>query len=189
MNNEVVSSPFIGKKVKLRPFEKEDVDMIMKNWNRYETRRYLANVIPMSRSMEEEWIQQITQEQKLGKSYVFAIERLSDGELLGGCGLHNLSSTHKNAILGIVIYDPKNWNKGYGTETMRMLLNIGFNFLNLHRIELQVLEFNQRAIKVYEKVGFKTVGRRREAIFLEGKYVDSIIMDILKEEFDKTDNQ
>ena len=189
MERENLPSPFVGSKIKLRAVEKDDVEAILKHWNTYQTRRFLVNVMPMSRRMEEEWIEQVTANQKMGKEYVFVIERLSDGELLGTCGLHSISWIHRNAVLGIAIYNPANWNKGYGTETMQMLLNIGFNFLNLHRIELEVLENNPRAISVYKKVGFKEVGRRREAVYLEGTYIDSITMDILRNEYRNIKNE
>jgi len=66
---------------------------------------------------------------------------------------------------------------------MECLLKFGFNILNLHRIELWVMEYNERAIHVYLKVGFKEVGRKREAHYLQGVYHNIVVMDILEEEF------
>ncbi len=64
-----------------------------------------------------------------------------------------------------------------------MLLDYGFNYLNLNNIMLTVKSFNERAINCYQKVGFKEIGRRRKSYFLNGKYYDDIYMDILAEEF------
>ncbi len=64
-----------------------------------------------------------------------------------------------------------------------MLLDYGFNYLNLHEIQLDVMSFNERAIRCYEKAGFKQYGRRRESEYVNGKYYDRISMDILKSEF------
>ena len=58
-------------------------------------------------------------------------------------------------------------------------MDFGFNYLNLNEINLDVMEFNKRAIKCYEKVGFKEYGRRRKCVYLNGKYYDKISMDIL----------
>ncbi|MFX0099236.1 MAG: GNAT family N-acetyltransferase, partial [Candidatus Hodarchaeota archaeon] len=62
-------------------------------------------------------------------------------------------------------------------------LKFCFNILNLNRVELGVYEFNTRAIHVYEKVGFKHIGKKRDDIFFEGKYYDHLMMDILQEEY------
>ena len=96
------------------------------------------------------------------------------------CRLYNINRT---ATLGIFIGDNKERNKGYGKETIKLLLDFGFNYLNLNEINLDVMEFNKRAIKCYEKVGFKEYGRRRKCIYLNGNYYDKVSMDILKSEF------
>ena len=68
---------------------------------------------------------------------------------------------------------------------MRVLLDIGFKYLNLNRIELFVFDFNIRGVKTYLKVGFKEVGKKRQAFYSNGKYNDMIIMDILREDWEK----
>ena len=75
-------------------------------------------------------------------------------------------------------------NKGYGAEVLNLLLDYGFNYLNMNNIMLNVKSFNERAIACYKKVGFKEYGRRREAYFLNGKYYDHVFMDILAREFE-----
>lgn len=96
-----------------------------------------------------------------------------------------MSINYKNRTgeVGIFIGDESNRNNGYGTEVLRLLLDYGFNYLNLNNIMLKVKSFNKRAIKCYEKVGFKEFGRRRESYFLNGKYYDDVHMDILASEF------
>jgi RimJ/RimL family protein N-acetyltransferase len=66
---------------------------------------------------------------------------------------------------------------------MRVLLDFGFNYINLHRIQLRVYDFNVRAIKTYQKIGFTEVGKFREASYIDGKYIDVIFMDILQKEW------
>lgn len=73
-----------------------------------------------------------------------------------------------------------NRNKGYGAEVLDLLLDYGFNYLNLNNIMLNVKSFNERAIACYKKVGFKEFGRRRESYFLNGKYYDDIQFELLK---------
>ena len=74
-------------------------------------------------------------------------------------------------------------NNGYGTEAIRLILEFGFKYLNLKNIKLDLMEFNERALKCYTKCGFKEYGRRRKCRFIDGMYYDAIEMDILDEEF------
>jgi len=178
-------SPFIGKKIILRALEKSDVDDIMKYWNVYESRVGLGSVIPMSSMMEEDFIKHSHEGAIKQKEYIFAIVNKETEEFLGTCGLGDFIWTSRSGVLGISIHNPDNHNKGYGTDAMDCLLRFGFNVLNLHRIELWVMEYNKRAIHIYEKLGFKEVGRKREAHYLQGKYHNIVVMDILKREFDK----
>jgi RimJ/RimL family protein N-acetyltransferase len=85
--------------------------------------------------------------------------------------------------LGIFIGDKRYWNKGYGTEVMRLLLRHGFSTLNLNRVFLRVFETNPRAIRSYEKAGFVFEGRMRQAEFIDGKYCDVILMSVLRSEW------
>jgi RimJ/RimL family protein N-acetyltransferase len=176
-------SPYIGEKVKIRALEKDDLDSIMEHWNTYESRIGLGLLVPMSSMMEADFIESVHNRAKTGKAYIFAIEDVKTGEFLGTCGIESINSVSRSAELGIAIHNPVNHSKGYGTDTMRCLLKFGFNILNLHRIELWVMEYNERAIHVYKKVGFKDVGRKREAHFLQGVYHNIVVMDILEEEF------
>ncbi len=85
--------------------------------------------------------------------------------------------------MGIVIGEKTYWNKGYGTEVIGLLLRHGFTTLNLHRIYLRVFQNNKRAIRAYEKAGFIHEGRQRQAEFQDGKYLDVILMSVLKDEW------
>ncbi|MHA1223616.1 MAG: GNAT family N-acetyltransferase [Candidatus Heimdallarchaeaceae archaeon] len=185
MDVSKLTSPFKGEKVQLRALEMEDLEKILEHWNTFETRIFLNTVIPMSRMMEKEFINHAHESAKKGTAYIFAIENLETKEFLGTCSLEDINNISRSAVLGIAIHNPENHNKGYGTDTMKCLLKIGFEVLNLHRIELWVMDFNQRGVHVYEKVGFKQIGRKREAHFVNSAYHDLIVMDILKREYEE----
>ena len=174
---------FEGEKVRLRSVELSDLDDIMKYWNNLKLRRFLNTVLPISRGEEEEWIRSTWKSKKEGKEFIFTIEKLDTNKFLGMSGLHNVDWINRSAELGIAIHAEENWNKGYGTDAMKVLLKFGFDYLNLHRIELNVFVFNKRALRVYEKVGFKQIGRRRKSLFREAQYHDEILMDILRDEW------
>jgi diamine N-acetyltransferase len=94
----------------------------------------------------------------------------------------NINWRIHSAEVGIFIGDKTEWNKGYGTEVMRLLLQHGFENLNLNRIFLRVDEHNLGGIRCYEKAGFIHEGRLRQANFHEGKYYDHLIMSVLRSE-------
>jgi RimJ/RimL family protein N-acetyltransferase len=122
--------------------------------------------------------------EKLSKEgYHFSIVHLNNDELIGICGLLDVNQINRIAEAGIFIGNKKYWNKGYGTEAMNALLDYAFNLLNLNSIFLRVHSFNQRAIKCYQKCGFKEIGIRREAYIVGGKKYNQLYMDILAREF------
>lgn len=122
-------------------------------------------------------------EDNTNDEYLFFIVEKNTDNLIGTIGLHKINHVHGTSTLGIFIGDQEARNKGYGSEAIKLILDYGFNYLNLNNISLDVLEFNKRAIACYKKCGFKEYGRRRKSNFTNGKYYDRISMDILKEEF------
>jgi RimJ/RimL family protein N-acetyltransferase len=177
-----------GRRVRLRSFELSDVDEIMKYWNSVELRRLLGSVDrgPAARNEEEEWIRNTWKQRQERKAFTLAVEAIAENKLIGGTSLFNIDWTSRSAETGISIYNPKYWGKGYGSESMNLLLDFAFRDLNLNRVQLEAFDFNKRAQKCYVKVGFKEVGRRRKTRFIDGKYHDSIVMDILREEWQQT---
>ena len=113
----------------------------------------------------------------------FSIITLDEDKLIGTVGLERIDHVHRTATLGIFIGDKEYLSKGYGTEAIRLLLDYGFNYMNLHSVKLNLLSFNERALKCYKKCGFRETGRIRENRFINGKYYDTISMDILENEF------
>jgi len=114
---------------------------------------------------------------------IFAIIDKDTDALIGNCSLFKIDHSDRKAEMGIFIGNKNYWDKGYGTEAMRLILDYGFNILNLHNIILNVHDSNKRALKAYEKVGFKYIGSRRESFIMGGRKYDEIFMDILEDEF------
>lgn len=174
---------FIGQQVILRSFELTDVPVILQHFNKWEVRRFLDNPTPHSPEEEEQWIRNTWEARKTGRAYFFAIEHKKSKKLIGGCGLFALQSRHRSAELMIVIYSKKHWGDGLGTEALHLLLNFGFTHINLRRIYLLTHEFNKRAQKTYEKLGFRQMGRRRQFSYVEGQYYDLLYYDLLSTEY------
>ena len=86
--------------------------------------------------------------------------------------------------MGIQIGERDYWGKGYGTDALRVLLRYAFDELNLQRVSLSVLEGNARAMRSYEKCGFRYEGRERHAWAYDGRRWDEIYMGLLREEWE-----
>ncbi len=171
----------VGEHIYLSPIRVEDVEKYTEWMNDFETTDYTGRSSQIyTVENERKWLEGSIEDKS---NQIFGIVVLENDKLIGNCGIHKIDSKNRNATLGIFIGDKEERNKGYGTETIKLLLDYGFNYLNLHEIQLDVMSFNERAIRCYEKAGFKQYGRRRESEYVNGKYYDRISMDILKSEF------
>ncbi|MCE5193782.1 MAG: GNAT family protein [Candidatus Cryosericum sp.] len=118
----------------------------------------------------------------LDDSRQFGVHLISTGDLIGRCALKNLNLIAGRGEASILIGDEKYRGHGYGTEAMRLLCIVGFDMLELHTIYLTVLACNPRAIASYRKLGFKDAGCLREASARDGKRIDILYMDLLRED-------
>jgi RimJ/RimL family protein N-acetyltransferase/8-oxo-dGTP pyrophosphatase MutT (NUDIX family) len=105
------------------------------------------------------------------------------GRCVGTVGFVNLSERSRWATFSIEICDPALWSQGLGSEATRLALRHAFATLGLHRVELQVLSYNQRAIRAYEKCGFVREGTVRECRQVDGEWIDDVSMSILDREY------
>ena len=130
---------------------------------------------------EKDWLENSA---KNNENRNFNIIDLNNDKLVGTIGLEHFNWIERSAVLGIFIGDEDYRSNGYGTEAIKLLLEYGFKYLNLQNIKLDLMEFNERALKCYQKCGFKEYGRRRKCKYINGKFYDTISMDILAEEFE-----
>ena len=169
----------VGDRIYLSPRNVEDVEKYTEWMNDFETTDYTGRSgMMVSLTGEKKYL-----EEHANDEASFAIVTLDDDKLIGTVGLEKINRNDRNATLGIFIGDKDYRSKGYGTEAIRLVLDYGFNYMNLKNIKLDFVEFNERAFKCYKKCGFKEYGRRRQCVYVNGKYYDKISMDILDEEF------
>lgn len=172
----------VGERIYLSPRNVEDVETFTEWMNDFYITDYTGRSSQTITLQEEKAYLEKEQNNK----NTFAIIDLQTDEMIGTIGLHEINHINRTATLGIFIGNKNYWNKGYGTEAIQLILDFGFNYLNLNNINLALMEFNQRALKCYKKCGFREIGRKRKCFFINGKYYDSILMDILAEEFIET---
>jgi RimJ/RimL family protein N-acetyltransferase len=174
-----------GERIILRGFEIEDAVEIIQHFNDMEVRRFLGGSTPFSKDEEEQWIRRTWELRQKRQAFIFGIELKKGKKLIGATGLHEINPISRSSELGIVIFNKQYWGQGLGSEAIKLILAYGFYLQNLHSVYLRVLEHNKRAIRTYEKLGFKHQGRHRKAAFHDGQYRDLLLMDILIDEFRK----
>lgn len=109
----------------------------------------------------------------------WAVIRLDDGAYLGEVVLNDLDAPNASVGFRIALASAEVFGRGYGTEATRAVVGHALDELGLHRIGLEVFEFNPRAQRVYEKCGFVVEGRHRDALWWNGEWVDVVCMGIL----------
>ena len=178
-----------GEHIRLRRNERSDIPKFVEWLNDIEVRRYLLITLPISLANEEQWFDNMLKlpnnEQPFGIE-VREIDAEGDSDhwrLIGNCSLMDINWTIRSVEVGLFIGDKSCWNKGYGTEVMRLLLRLGFETMNLNRIFLRVDEANKGGIRAYEKAGFVHEGRFRQGAFQNGEYHDMLLMSVLRSEW------
>ncbi|MDQ0159457.1 GNAT family N-acetyltransferase [Alkalibacillus salilacus] len=101
-------------------------------------------------------------------------------EKIGYLGLFDLDWRHRHAEFAIMI-DPAFQGNGYATRATELMIDYGFNQLNLHKLFLYVAQTNEKAAYIYEKVGFEREGFLKQHFFINGQYCDVIMMGLLQE--------
>ena len=168
-----------GERVYLSPIDPTDAEIYTKWLNDSEvTQFYLSPTPVFGLTGAKKFF-----EDRAANGHNFAIVCLEDDALIGYADLHDVATISRSAFLGVFIGEAENRGKGYGTEVLRLLLRYGFDTMNLHSVSLSVVADNEQGIACYRKLGFKEGWRRRENAFKNGKFYDTIYMDILEDEF------
>jgi RimJ/RimL family protein N-acetyltransferase len=112
-----------------------------------------------------------------------AVVDRANGQYTGEVVLNELDQDNRSCNFRIMLFYPRNRGRGLGTEATRLILGHAFEAVGLHRVDLEVYEFNPRARRVYEKVGFVYEGTKRDALRWDGQWVDAHVMSILDREW------
>lgn len=172
-----------GNLVRLRDYRREEMPKVKDLINNPNIKRCLTPMIPFPFTLEDEY-KWYESNSAMKDTYTFAIETLDGGQLLGGCGVNAVDWKNSHATLGIFIGEDEFLGKGYGTDAFKILIRFVFDEMNINKVKLDVYSFNERAVKSYEKCGFKVDGVQRDDIFREGKYHNIINMSILRSEYE-----
>ena len=165
-----------GRLVRLRPPERDDLQLFV-SWLKNPALRHYITIRYISDALEERWFEGYLNDVSRNppERLHFVIELLPNAQPIGVISLESINWRDRSAEVGIIIGDPEFWGQGYGTDAMLTILNVGFRWHNLHRIFLHVVKDNNRAIRAYEKCGFRHEGCLREAVLIDGKHHDLLV--------------
>ena len=182
------TSLFMGQKVCLKGRDPEQFAALISRWGRdSEYQRLLDSDVPrmVSKKRIQEWIEKDLIRDPY-KDFLFIIHTLADDRPIGFAGLDGISWADGDCFTFIGLGERDYWGKGYGTDAMRIILRYAFTELNMHRVTLDVFDYNPRAIRSYEKAGFAEEGRMRALLNREGRRYDLIFMGILREDWERS---
>ncbi|HYN66371.1 MAG TPA: GNAT family protein [Ornithinibacter sp.] len=128
----------------------------------------------------EAWVEYLAAKSAVG-AMCWAVE--ADGDLAGAAFLGDVREGGRKARLAIGMYAPQFIGHGLGAQAIVLVLRHAFGTLGMHRVDLRVLDFNERAIAAYRACGFVEEGRERESCWVEGRWHDDVIMGVLDREF------
>ena len=175
----------VGEKIKLTSINEEDILELKKWHNDVSFMRNYDVVSAIPKNMEE--VKEIISEAKeCNTAYMFAVKNIEQKEFIGITGFENISWNNGTALIYIGIGEEKHRGQGHGKEALKLTIEFGFEELNFHIIYLTVLEYNEPAIKLYEKLGFKREGVYREFIHRDGRRYDMYLYGILRSEWEDT---
>jgi diamine N-acetyltransferase len=173
-----------GERAALGLLRREHLPLLARWFNDPEVRRGLAHRGLVSEDAEVRWYEETTESARAARptAVAFAIHDARDGELVGMCGLDSIDHNFSRAELGIFIGQRR--GTGIGTDAIRLALDWAFTILGLHNVMLESYAFNDQALRAYERAGFRTIGRRRDAVRAMGRRWDSILMDATAADFE-----
>lgn len=168
-----------GKKVILREQKEEDADFFAYWFNQPQIMFQCGFTEHTNRETE---IRYINEYHKTGDSVWFTITD-TEGSIIGETGLLRMFPVWHCTDLTIIIPDPEKQNRGYGTEAIRLMLDMAFNEYEMNRISVGVVGLNESALAFYKKIGFRQEGIQEQGYYCNGKYSDFVMMRILREEW------
>lgn len=165
-----------GRNILLGPVDAADAPLYARWVNDPRVRPFLNRPVPHT---AEEELQRVRSLIGAADAVGFSVRLRQDERLIGRTAIRSIHPVNRSGIFTIFLGDPDIWSRGYGTEATALTTMYALDVLNLHRLELEVFAYNGRAVRTYEKLGFRREGTRREAKFHDGAYHDAILMAIV----------
>ena len=170
----------MGTGVTLRRIEREDLVHIRRWLDDDETRTLIGATSPMTAEEAEQWYDRITGDPS---RIWYVIVEDADERVIGEAGLLRMMPEWRTTDMTVIVGEKDEWRKGYGSEAGRLLLDLAFNYLGMHRVAIGVVGFNDAALAFWRKLGFREEGVQRDGYFHDGRFHDFVMMSVLEDEW------
>lgn len=176
-----------GEKIALRPMEPEEVELIHKWANNPDVLPFWYGVEKTLEQIKADWKPHYFSDTDPYSGRCFAILKGKNpvGSPVGMINHNRIDRDNRSVDIDMVIGHPEDWGQGYGTDALKTLARYLFDRFDLNRIWLGTYTYNTRAIRAYEKAGFKKEGVLREDAWVGDKFVDTVVLSLLRKEFFK----
>ena len=169
-----------GRLVRLRAFDNSDLMRCLAYSNDYDVMRGASGAILYPSTVDDEARAMGQSTSYTSGEYQFASETLDESRFIGKCGFTRVNWKNRVAEIAILIGEKDCRGKGYGTDAVQVLCRFGFEEMNLHKLKAVVFDFNESALRCYEKCGFVREGLLKEEMFREGRYHDVAVLGLLR---------
>ncbi len=170
-----------GKTIALRAVEPADLDLLLK-WENHSPYWELSGTLaPYSRNLMERYIDNAQQSIYEAGQQRFMIDT-KDGQTIGTVDIFDFDPFHQRAGIGILIGDEKKRNNGFASESLQVLINYCFEYLNLRQLYCNILEENQPSIRLFQKCGFEITGHKKAWIRSGSRYKDEYFLQLLRQD-------
>lgn len=168
---------FTYNSLSIRPVEASDLMFLKKLRTDKQTWFYLTSIGMLTDEDQLDWYNSMRSDLK--REYFVIVQ---DSTSVGVVRFDEINHLNKSIRVGADIV-PHMRGKGLGTSTYRLILKYCFDYINMNRVWLLVLDYNKIGLHLYQKVGFIIEGRMREAVYRDGNYHDQVVMSILRNEY------
>lgn len=174
----------VGDKTTLTTLDRGNAETVRGWLNDGRVNRFLlTGEVPVTAAQEQAFYDASDAAWAAGTAYRFEIHVSADGRYIGNCGLDKVDMRHRDCSIGIVIGELDAQDRGFGRDAITTLLRFAFDTLGLHRVQIECHVTNERGSHLYRSLGFTEVGRRRDAVFTHGEFVDEYVLDMLEDEW------
>ena len=170
-----------GKLVRLRPPKPEDAPLMIAWFEDLEVTRFMLLRTPPSIDAEKEWLDRMATSQD---DVVWVIEH--EGRAVGTTAIHMIDWRNGFGTTGTVIGDKSVWGKGIGRDVMQLRARFAFTQLPLRKLKSAYFDGNEASARAQAAAGYQEVGRYRADRFIDGKWVDHIITEVLRDDWEKS---
>ncbi len=163
----------------LREISREDAEGIFACFSNENVMRYYGQETLNNLEQAEAFVEFFANSYKEKKGIRWGIERKGTHGIIGTIGFNSWSPKHKRAEIGYEIH-PKQWRKGFTSESILKVIQYGFDELGLTRIGAVVFTENEASNQLLSKVGFQKEGILRNYMYQNGKPHDTYIYSLIR---------